>query len=198
MSPTRPDQAFVALFTRYEPRLFTYCRSILGNEDDARDAVQNTAVQALVGFRDARVHTNPRAWLFRIARNEALGLVRSRRVADPLSGDEPDAAGDPAGRVIVREELTDLVGDLEALSSHARQALLLREASGLGYDEIAGVLNTTPGAVRQAVTEARGALRADRQARETGHAGAHGNRARRPERRRGRLSADSKERLAAF
>lgn len=162
----RADASFATLFAANETRLLAFCRSIVRDEHDARDALQNCAVRALAGFRAGEVRSNPRAWLFSVARTESLMLIRRRRDEAALDGTEGGGFGpDPEARALAREAFAELVSDLEALAPRARQALVLREAAGLDYAEIARVLECGAGAARQAVSEARSALKADREAR---------------------------------
>ena len=73
------DDAFEKLYARYQPRLQAYCRSIVRHDEDARDAVQNAMTKALVALRRQDGTTNVGGWLFRIAHNEAISLLRRRR-----------------------------------------------------------------------------------------------------------------------
>ena len=70
--------AFDVLFGRYRTQLLRCSRSIVRNDHDAQDVVQSTALKALAGCRDdATAFRSP--WLFRIAYNEAISLLRTRR-----------------------------------------------------------------------------------------------------------------------
>src|SRR5258708_26906242 len=73
------ERAFALLYERHHQALYRYCRSIVRDETDAQDALHSTFAGALVallrGARDAPL----RPWLFRIAHNEAVSLLRRRR-----------------------------------------------------------------------------------------------------------------------
>lgn len=153
------SQAFGAVYARYHAPLYAYCRSIVRDPDDARDALQNTMMKALAALgrgQDRELALKP--WLFRIAHNESISLLRRRRPSEPLT----DAVSPPvasADRVAVaRERLSQLVADLQALPERQRGALIMREVNGLSYDEIAAALGISSGAARQTVFEARTAL----------------------------------------
>lgn len=151
-------RAFAAIYERYHQDLFRYCRSITGNGEDAGDALQNTMTQALRALPGERREIALRAWLFRIAHNEAVSVIRRRTPSVELTEDvEPSAPG-PHSIACLNERLTGLVADLGALPERQRGALVMRELSGLEYDEIAVALDMTAGAARQAVYEARLAL----------------------------------------
>jgi RNA polymerase sigma factor (sigma-70 family) len=149
--------AFAALYDRHHQPLYRYCRSIVANPDDAADALQSTMTRALASIAERNPAAPVRAWLFRIAHNESISLIRRRRTAEPLDAEmlvAPDLATDAEHR----RRLADLVGDLQGLSERQRGALLMREVSGLGHAEIAAALGATEGAVKQSIYEARVAL----------------------------------------
>lgn len=93
--------AFDELHDRYRAPLVRYCRSLLGDPHEAHDAVQEAMLKALTALEHADEPPRaPKAWLFRIAHNEAITLVRRRRPSAPeaelellcVAGPEADAA----------------------------------------------------------------------------------------------------------
>jgi RNA polymerase sigma factor (sigma-70 family) len=161
------DDAYAALYARYQPRLEAYCRAIVRNDEDAGDAVQNAMTKALVALRrDAVAITNVQAWLFRIAHNESISVLRRRRPTSELAEDVGPPAADPAGDVLVREELTALLAGVRELPGRLRRPLLLRELAGMSYGQVAELLGGTPASARKAVFDARAALSADREGRD--------------------------------
>src|SRR3954451_1861123 len=147
------ERAFGVIYQRYHQALYRYCRSIVGNPDDAADALQSTMVSALRGLSGERREITLRPWLFRIAHNESISLLRKRRphvaIDDALELEAP--AHDPA----VKQRLKDLVADLRELPDGQRGALVMHELSGLRYRDIAAALGTTEPHARQLVYEAR-------------------------------------------
>ena len=97
-------------------------------------------------------------WLFRIAHNEAISLVRRRRPTDEIDPELPELGNGPEQRTVAREQLRDLVADLDHLPERQRGALVMRELSGLGFEQIGAALGASPAAAKQAVYEARVAL----------------------------------------
>jgi DNA-directed RNA polymerase specialized sigma24 family protein len=69
-------QAFAALYQRHHQALYRYCRGILGNAEDAADALQNTMMAALRALPGERREIHVKPWLFRIAHNESISLLR--------------------------------------------------------------------------------------------------------------------------
>jgi RNA polymerase sigma factor (sigma-70 family) len=150
--------ALTAVYERHHQALYRYCRSILRDEEEARDALQSTMAKALAALRDEQRDFEVRPWLFRIAHNEAISRLRRRReVADPEA--VAAASTDSLAQTVEdRERLAHLRTDLHELPERQRAALVLRELSGLSHEEIASVLDTTARAVKQTIFEARLAL----------------------------------------
>jgi RNA polymerase sigma factor (sigma-70 family) len=151
------ERAFAAIYRRYGTDLHRYCRAILGNPDDAADALQNTMVSALRSLPGEHREIALKPWLFRVAHNEAISLLRARR---PVAELDPDQLVAPAADTdaVTAERLRQLVRDLGRLADRQRGALIMRELSGLSFDEIGATLGCSPAAGRQTVYEARLAL----------------------------------------
>ena len=156
--------AFEAIYARYHDTLFRYCRSLVRDDEDARDALQNTMLNAMAAMHRRDRNAPLRPWLFRIAHNESISLLRRRRPSDSLDDDsEPhrelaDGRADVHESAVTNEKLDQLLEDLGELTDRQRGALLMRELGGLGYGEIAAALDTSEPAVRQSVFAARSAL----------------------------------------
>ena len=150
------ERAFEAIYERYHQALYRYCRSIVGNSEDAADALQSTMASALRGLSGEERTITLKPWLFRIAHNESISLLRKRRAHAPIDDDfELEAPeDDPA----MRQRLRELVADLKQLPEAQRSALVMHELSGLRYREIGEALGTTDKHARQIVFEARTAL----------------------------------------
>jgi RNA polymerase sigma factor (sigma-70 family) len=155
--PRSGPAAFAVVYERHHQALYRYCVSILRHEQDAQDALQNTMASAYAALQDESRDIDLRPWLFRIAHNEAVSILRRRRPTAALD-DVPAEAGAVEDRVEAREVLRVLRQDLDDLPARQRAALVLRELNGLDHSEIAGVLETSPAAVKQSIFEARVAL----------------------------------------
>jgi RNA polymerase sigma factor (sigma-70 family) len=151
--------AFGTLYQRHRHALYCYCQSILGHDDDARDALHNAMAKAWAAIGRAEPDVPVRPWLFRIAHNEALNVLRDRREHRQLDDAHVSSAGSLEETIDLRQRLAVLRTDLAALPERQRSALLLRELCGLHHDEIAAVFAVTPAAARQAIYEARVGLR---------------------------------------
>jgi RNA polymerase sigma factor (sigma-70 family) len=150
--------AFAVLYGRHRRDLERYARALARDGHDADDGLQSAMLKAYGALREDRRDAPVRPWLFRIVHNEAMSVHRRRATAP--SPREPELlatspAADVHDHVAAREELRGVIAGLDLLTAHQRSALLMRRLGGLGYDEIALVLGTTPVAARQAVSTAR-------------------------------------------
>ena len=150
------ESAFAQIYERYHQPVYRYCLSILRDAEEARDALQSTMERALRSIGSQRVVGGLRAWLFMIAHNEAMTAIGKRTVQAP-AGEEPLVA-DAAAEAGERARLRQLLADLGSLPEQQREALVLRELSGLESAEIGTALGISPSAARQSVYEARVAL----------------------------------------
>ncbi|HEY1457842.1 MAG TPA: RNA polymerase sigma factor, partial [Solirubrobacteraceae bacterium] len=151
-------RAFATIYARHHQALYRYCRSIVRNDHDAQDALQNAMTSAYAAVCSSEREIAVRPWLFRIAHNEAISILRRRGREDGcLDTDEPSEVG-LEHTVSQRERLRMLVADLKALSERQRAALLMRELSGLSIQETAAALSISPGAAKQTLFEARTSL----------------------------------------
>jgi RNA polymerase sigma factor (sigma-70 family) len=158
--------AFALLYERHYQALYRYCRSILREDEDARDALQNTMMRAFAALSARERDLAVRPWLFRIAHNEAITILRKRRPTERATQEEEPAPQDVEQLAGQRAELATLVADLQTLAERQRSALVMRELNGLSIEEIAQALSTSPGAAKQALFEARNALHEMAQGRE--------------------------------
>jgi RNA polymerase sigma factor (sigma-70 family) len=160
------EAAFEVAFERHGAGILAFCRHMLGSREEAEDVVQHTFAAA---FRDLqRDGDRPLAlkpWLYSIARNRCISVLRARR-EQPSEQPERLTAG-LAEEVERREELRDLLGDLRELPEDQRAALLLSEAGGLSHVDVAAVLGCEAARVKALVFRARSGLIERRAARET-------------------------------
>jgi len=152
------ERAFTAIYERYRQPLYRYCRSIVRHDADAQDALQSTLASAFVALQRGQRDAPLRPWLFRIAHNEAISLIRRRRKQDEIGDCPGQSACSAEESAEVRERLALLIADLHQLPDRQRGALVMRELNGLSHEEIALALQTSVGAAKQAIFEARHTL----------------------------------------
>jgi RNA polymerase sigma-70 factor, ECF subfamily len=140
------------------PNLRAFAVSLCGNLDRADDLVQETLVKAWSNIGTFVEGTNLRAWLFTILRNIYYSEYRKRRreVADPEGAFAAKLATAPAQSGHM--DLLDFRAALQQLPSDQREALILIGASGLSYEEAAGVCGCAIGTMKSRVNRARSRL----------------------------------------
>ncbi|MFN2617393.1 MAG: RNA polymerase sigma factor [Thermoleophilaceae bacterium] len=154
-------QAFAAIYERYSKALYRYCRSILADPHDARDALQSAMVKALKGIGGQTEGGALKAWLFRIAHNECISLARRNRPSVELTERGEPLAQSAYGEAADRARLEQLLQDMLVLPERQRRALVMRELCGFDYGAIGAALASSPDAAKQAVHEGRRALTED-------------------------------------
>jgi RNA polymerase sigma factor (sigma-70 family) len=153
------ERAFTLIFERHHQELYRYCLALLRSPADAEDALQQTMSKALQALPGEEREIQLRPWLFRVAHNESVSLLRDRQATAELDEEAPGPAhAGPVAQAEQSERMRTLVADLSSLPDRQRSALVMRELSGLGYGEIAAALDCGEGAARQTVYEARSAL----------------------------------------
>jgi RNA polymerase sigma-70 factor, ECF subfamily len=147
--------ALEQLYACYQPQVYALCHRLLGRADDAEDATQATFVQAFRALGKFRGDSTAKTWIYRIALNQALGILRKRARSDePL--DEtlpaPESAGPSAERLAVTASLRGLKPDHQAV-------LVLRFWEELSYEEISGILGVPLPTVKMRLSRAKAEFR---------------------------------------
>ena len=151
--------AFEAIVHRYRKPLLGYCSRLLP-ASRAEDAVQQTFLKAYQSMVSGDADLNLRPWLYRIAHNASLNLLRQNGWSHDELDENMDGVQRPDQALELRERLGATVAAVKALPERQRDAVLLREIDGLSYEEIALALGVGDGAVRQLLHRARATLRA--------------------------------------
>jgi RNA polymerase sigma factor (sigma-70 family) len=160
------ELAFEVVFERHGAGILGFCRHMLGSREEAEDAVQHTFAAA---YRDLQRQGDRtlalKPWLYTIARNRCVSVLRARREQAAELHELPTEG--LSEQVEQRAELRDLLADVRELPEEQRAALLLAEAAGLTHAEVAEVLGCEVGSVKGLVFRARSSLIERRSARET-------------------------------
>jgi RNA polymerase sigma-70 factor, ECF subfamily len=150
--------AFEELVDRHRPVVVRVAARMVGSED-AEDISQDTFLRAFHRLEYYRADAPFRSWLLRIAHNAALDHLGRRRPepVDPYAFDasEPSSSRPPAERLELRERIERLERKLSGLSHSHRVVLVLRDAEGLSYEEIADITGTPLGTVKGRLHRAR-------------------------------------------
>jgi len=155
----RDERAFAAIFRRYHQEIYRFCLVLLANQEDARDALQNTMVKALQALPGEKRNIQLRPWLYQVAHNESVEIMRGRGKTAPIDAELVDPAAEITETAAERERLRQLLRDLDDLPERQRAALVLRELGGLEFVQIGEFFDSSEAVARQTVYEARLSLR---------------------------------------
>lgn len=153
------EPAFEAIVQRYRRLLLAYCRRLLLSDSRSEDVVQQACLSAWAALRAGTEVRELGPWLFRITHNEAMRALRRPgydfdELTESVRGaDAPEA--DLERRIHIRETLAAVA----ALPELQREAILRTAVDGSSYEQVAGALGLTGGAVRGLVHRARTSLR---------------------------------------
>ena len=161
--------AFESLVHLYEKRVFALTLRMCGNREDAAEAAQEAFLAAWQGLAFFRGDSSFSTWLYRLASNACVDLLRResrhRTAAGPSLDDEelnlevPDEMPSPQDEAERRELREEIERGLAALSPEHREVLVLREIHQLRYDEIAETLDLDVGTVKSRISRGRKQLR---------------------------------------
>ena len=163
------DRAFEEIVDRYGAGLLSFCVHMLGSRDWGEDALQLTLTSAYQALSRGRRPDALRPWLYTIARNRCLSELRSRHESagsDAIVVERAELDGPPS-LVARREQLRELVEDIQRLPDDQRAALVLFELGDYSHAEIASVLNVRCDKVKALIFQAREGLMRGRTARES-------------------------------
>ena len=163
------QEAFGELVRLYEKKVYALTLRMCKNPDDAAEAAQEAFLSAWQGLKFFRGEASFSTWLYRLASNACVDLLRKeqrhRAVSGPSLNDEDtymDIADDAATpqELAERSELREQIEEgLQSLTPEHREVLILRELHQLSYDEIAQTLDLDTGTVKSRISRGRKALR---------------------------------------
>ncbi len=173
---TAGDRAeFARLVDTYSSSIYRLGLKMLGHPQDAEDVLQNTFMNALLHLSSFEGRSNIATWLYRIAANEALMLIRKRRPevsleqetqhdeAESLEDIKPsvfaDWSGLPEDELLSNEGKDLLDAAIRNMPESLRIVFVLRDIEGLSIKETADALNLTETNVKTRLVRARMYLR---------------------------------------
>jgi RNA polymerase sigma factor (sigma-70 family) len=158
------DAAFEVIYDRHHRGILSFCRHMLASADEAEDAVQQTFISAYGSLRSDARDIKVKAWLYTIARNRCLSILRARR-EQPAEVDAISTVG-LSEEVQQRSDLRELLDDMRDLPVDQRAALVLSELGDLSHAEVGAVVGCEAAKVKSLVFQARSSLIESRKARE--------------------------------
>jgi RNA polymerase sigma-70 factor (ECF subfamily) len=163
--------AFRSLVERHQRRAFAIALSLVRDENDARELVQDAFLRVFKGLGSFQGGSSFFTWLYRIITNLSIDLIRKpgrqlgdldEKRIDAEDAQEPDFpllsrvdGADPAEVVRRREIGNRLQAALDALPSYHRGVILMREIEGLSYEEMAQVMGVSKGTIMSRLFHAR-------------------------------------------
>ncbi len=152
-------EAFSILMARYRDAFGRYAFHMLGNREDAQEAMQDSFVRAYRALGDCRQPDRFGAWLLRIVVNRCLTMRGRLKREQQFGADLPDqlpAGGEAPDSFEWRDEIARALGRLRP---HYREAFLLRYVEGLEYAEMSRMTGAKEAALRMRVKRAGDQLR---------------------------------------
>jgi len=154
--------AFEELYRQYSPRLFGLTYRMVGS-NEAEDLLQEIFLAAHRKMALYRGESSLGTWLFRLATNQCLDYLRSKRarlamLTEPITQD-PDARGSSAGAILGVLDRMDLERALTQLPPGARAVFVLHDVEGCEHREVAELLQITEGTSKSQLHKARMRLR---------------------------------------
>lgn len=164
-SPDRDRRAeLLALTGELRPELHRYCARLMGSVIDGEDVVQDTLARALAALDELEEMPQLRAWLFRVAHNRAIDLLRSRalRKSEPIeaASDVADEASPDPTEVMMRQEAVETaVSRFAELPLPQRSVVILKDVLDEPLKDIADLLDLSVDAVKAHLARGRARLR---------------------------------------
>jgi RNA polymerase sigma-70 factor (ECF subfamily) len=166
------DSAYEELLGKYQQPVYSVVYRLLGDQNDACDVVQEVFIKIFRSVGSFKERSSLRTWIYRIAVNEAhnhrrwFSRHRRREVAIEHEDDDhrsfelaADPGPSPFDFALDRETHVLIERALEEISPVFRTAVVLRDIEGLGYEEIAEILQISLGTVKSRILRGREALR---------------------------------------
>ena len=163
------SDAFGELVRRHQQPVFNFCLRLLRNAEDAEDIAQEAFVQAYRNIKKFQPRAKFSTWLFTIAKNLSLNLIRDekrgkRRMVPVDDGPEgvtvaTAVADQPDSKAVERETTAVVRAAIDGLSPEHRLVIVLRDLEGLSYKEIGVVMDCRSGTVKSRLSRARASLK---------------------------------------
>jgi RNA polymerase sigma-70 factor (ECF subfamily) len=160
-------EAFAILLERHQAALYSLAYRLLGDREEALDAMQDACLKAwrAIGTMRGGVF---RSWMNSIVARTCLDRLRARRPQLSIDDDDPgrviplpDLRPGPEAAAVSHERVREIELAISKLSPEHRAIVLLRDLSGMSYEEIATSLQVPLGTVRSRLARARAALQAE-------------------------------------
>ena len=148
------ERAFTLLVKKYQERLYWHCRKLVLNHEDADDALQNTMVKVWKNLDTFRGDSSLFTWIFRIATNESLTLLRTRKRHDLKINSDQDFESNLSESLEAdpyfdgNEAQLKLQKAVLALPEKQRLVFNMKYFDEMRYEDISAILTTSVGALK--------------------------------------------------
>ena len=157
------EKAVDQILTRHEQKIYRFGLRICGNEDDARDVLQETLLAAFKNLGTFRGESQLSTWLYQVARSFCLKQRRRREgepvrhdsVDDPAAMSVPSETLEPDSQANAREVGQVIQAAMRSLPDEQREAIVLRDVEGLSAEDAAEVVGITVPALKSRLHRAR-------------------------------------------
>lgn len=150
--PQSREAAFRDIIFKYQRKIYYQIRRIVIDHDDANDVVQNVFIKAWKGLDGFNEESRLSTWLYRIAYNESINFIKSKKASLFVSSDEfehvlDDHITDTSG--FTGEQIEQkLQKALQTLPEKQRLVFNMKYFSSMKYEEMSEVLGTSVGALK--------------------------------------------------
>ena len=159
--------AFDDIMIRCQRRVVATAWRMLGNEEDARDAAQDTFFRLYKYLRSYRATEDFDGWLYRIVVNVCRDIRRKRPLSTTSYESEREigsldslaSSDDVEATAIESQQRRIITRALDSLTKKEREALVLRDLEGLSTEEVARILGSSESTVRSQISSARGKIK---------------------------------------
>lgn len=165
------QEAYKQLLERHRHAIFHIAYKIVRNSEEAADLVQETFMKAFASLATYRFEYRFSTWLYRIAANNAIDLLRKRKI-EALSLDQPvetrdgsvelqlpDWTHNPEFDFTRKQRRISIDEAIESLPDKYREVIVYRHSEDKSYDEIARILDIPVGTVKARIFRARELLK---------------------------------------
>lgn len=157
------EEAFAAIYDRYERAIYNFTYKMMGNAEDAADVTQECFLKAYIALPKTSADLNLQAWLYRIASNACLDILRRRKrirwfpweIFSSGALPEPSTEEGPERSYAQQEARESVHRTLAKMPAKYRACLVLREYEGFSCAEIAEIIGSSRSAVKSMLFRGR-------------------------------------------
>ena len=152
----KDKEAFKEIIERYESKLLRYAEYLVGDQDRAADIVQETFIKSFVNLNGYNANKKFSSWIYRIAHNEAMSILRKNRKIIPMFENIEIDSGVNVEEDMIRKELVAHANKcLGSMPIIYREPLSLYYLEDKSYEEISDILRIPTGTVGTRINRAK-------------------------------------------